>query len=429
MKNFQIILIVVFIFAAIVGLLVFSGAIPLGGKDQEGGQGTVILWGTFKTESLSGLLEDFNNVNQSYIVRYVQKNPETFDQELLEALASGIGPDMFFLPDNLAFHYGNKIFAVPYDNYPLASFKKNFVQAGEVFLTSQSILAFPMTVDPLVMYYNRSMLDANGIVAPPDNWNDFISLAPVLTKKDETNKIIKSAVGFGHFSNVSHAKDILSALFMQTGNKIVTERGGFMVSDLGESTGVYSLEDILKFYTDFADPLKNVYSWNKSFPTSRDFFSTNNLAFYFGYASELPSLVNKNPNQDFWVTEIPQIEGSGFKLTSARVTGLAISAFSKNINTAFLAASQMSSGDFASKLSKNLGVVPARRDLLKTVPADAYSPVFYVSALYAKSWLDPSPKDTDDIFRRMIDGVLSSNFEPREAVSDANAKLYLLLNK
>ena len=429
MKNFQIILIVMFIIAAVLGLLVFSGAIPLGGNNKEGGQGTVILWGTFRAEQINVLLEEFNNANQNFVVQYVQKNPENFDQDLLEALASGTGPDMFFLSDDLAFHYSNKILTIPYENFSLSSFKKSFASAGEVFLTSNGILAFPMTVDPLVMYYNRSMLEAGGIVNPPTNWDDFVNTIPTLNKKDENNKIIKSAAALGHFSNISYAKDILATLFMQTGNKIVTEQNNRFVSDLSVSIGPFSLSNILQFYTDFADPQKNVYSWNKSLPLSRDFFSANNLAYYFGYASELVSLVNKNPNLNFLAAEMPQIKDYGFKLTSAKVTGLAISAFSKNMNTAFIAAGQMSSGDFASKLANNLGVVPARRDLLAAKRADAYSPIFYSSALYAKSWLDPSTKDTDDIFRRMIDSVLSNSLRPVDAILDAQAKLSLLLNK
>jgi len=43
-------------------------------------------------------LDDFNNANPTFVVKYVQKMPDTFDQDLLEALATGSGPDMFFLP-------------------------------------------------------------------------------------------------------------------------------------------------------------------------------------------------------------------------------------------------------------------------------------------------------------------------------------------
>ncbi len=429
MKNFQLITIIVFIALAVFGVLVFSGAIPIGNDNTPGSLGTVVLWGTEKTSALTPLLEEFNNANPTFVVKYVQKSAESFDQNLLEALAAGAGPDMFFLPDSLAFHYANKISPVPYQSYSLVSFKSNFAGAGEVFLTSKGILAFPLSIDPLVMYYNRSILDANGVIYPPAFWDDLISLVPKLIKKDDSNKIIKSVVALGHFSNVAHAKNILSALFIQAGSGIVAEKDGVFSSALNASNPKYSLASILKFYTDFADPNKDVYSWNKSFPNSDNAFSREDLAFYFGFASELLSLINRNPNQNLGVAPLPQIKNSNFKLTGAQVTGIALLSSSKNFNTAFLAASLMATGDFASKFATAFGVAPARRDLLKTKPVDSYSPIFYDSALYARSWLDPSAKDTDNIFRNMIDGVLSNSLTVESAISDANSKLGLLLIK
>ena len=427
--NFQIIILIVFIATAVLGILVFSGAIPLGNQgDNTGAQGTVVLWGTVKTGIISPLLEDFNRVNTAFVVKYEEKHPDTFDNDLLEALAGGVGPDMFFISDDLAFKYSNKIYTIPYQSFSLNTFKNTFVGAGEVFLTSKGVLAFPLAVDPLMMYYNRSVLDANGIAYPPTYWDEFTNLVPLLTKKDNRGIITNSTVAMGQFSNVFHAKDILSTLFMQAGNLIIAEKNGSFISVLGQ-TGKYDLGSILKFYTDFADPLKDVYSWNKSFSNSRDAFSAENLAFYFGYASELQSLVNKNPNQNFLVASIPQIRNSNFKLTSAHVTGIAISSLSKNFNTAFTAANLMAKTDFASKFVASLGVAPVRRDLLKAAPTDAYLSTFYASAFFAKNWLDPSPKDTDNIFQEMIEKVLSNRMSVGEAVSDASAKLGLLLVK
>ena len=124
--NFQLITVIVFIALAIFGVLVFSGAIPIGDKNTPGGLGTIVLWGTVKGDTMAPLLEEFNALNPSSVVRYVQKGVNAFDQDLLEALADGKGPDMLLLPDNLAFHYINKIFTIPYKSYPLASFKNNF---------------------------------------------------------------------------------------------------------------------------------------------------------------------------------------------------------------------------------------------------------------------------------------------------------------
>lgn len=426
--NFQIILVIIFVALAIFGILVFANIIPIGNSSNTS-QGTVVLWGTASSASVAKPIEDFNRANSTFIVEYVQKFPETFDRDLLEALASGKGPDMFFITSDLAYKYSNKIYAVPYQSFPLASYKNTFVGAGEVFLTSKGILAFPISVDPLMMYYNRSILDNNSIVYPPTYWDEFANLVPLMTKKDELGKIIQSTVALGQFSNVLHAKDIISTLFMQAGSPIVSEKNGSFSSVFGDFGIKYDLGDTLKFYTNFADPLDSVYSWNKSLVNSRDAFSSEKLAFYFGYASELQLLVSKNPNQNFSVAPVPQIRGSNSKLTSAHVTGIAISSFSKNFNTAFTAASLMATGTFAAAYADSTSTVPVRRDILVTKKTDAFSPIFYASTLFAKGWLDPSPVDSDNIFRLMVENVLSSTMSTRLAVTDASAKLNLLFLK
>lgn len=427
MKNFQIIIIIVFIAAAVLGIMVFSGTIPLG-HDKGGATGTVVLWGTTPASMLNPVIEDFNRVNTTFVLKYFEKNKDTFDRDLLEALAEGTGPDLFLLPDYLAYGYRKKIFTIPYQSYPEASFKNNFTGAGEVFLTSNGIMAFPIAVDPLVMYYNRSILDANDVVYPPTYWEDFIELIPKLTKKNETNKIEKSTVAMGQFANVAHAKDIISLLFMQAGNKVVYQNEESYTAALAEGSK-YNLASMLKFYTDFADPLASVYSWNKSLPSSTDDFSKEDLAFYFGYGSELRPLINKNPNQNFLVAPMPQIKGSGTKMTSAHTIGVAISSASKNFNSAFIAASLLATSDFPQKFAEATGTVPARRDLLAQKRTDAYTPILYSSALFGKTWLDPDKEATDNIFKGMVEKVLANTLTPSEAILDANSKLSLLLAK
>lgn len=432
-SNFKIIIIIVFVIAAIFSILVFSDTISLdNNKNKIVAHGTVVLWGTVKNDIMGPLIQDFNNLNKDFTVKYVQKSTDTFDRDLLEALAKGIGPDMFLLPNDLAYSYSDKIFITPYSSYPLASFKGSYAQAGDVFLTSKGILAFPISIDPFMMYYNRTALNNNNIIYPPAYWDEFLNLIPLFTKKDENKQITKSAVALGLFSNINNAKDIITTLFMQAGNDIVKETKGFYVSDLDEfgTQKSTNLAPILSFYTSFADPLKENYSWNRSLSNSIDFFTAEKTVFYFGFASELKTLINKNPNQNLGVAQIPQIKNVNSLTTSARVTGIAISSFSKNFNSSLIAAGLLSSGDFAQKFSNALGVVPARRDLLAKKPIDdAHTPAFYSSALISKSWLDPSRTDTDNIFRNMIDNVLSNNLAPKDAIIDSSGKLHLLLIK
>lgn len=429
--NFKLIMIIVFLAMAVLAVLVFAGVIKIGGSSNKasGPTGTVTMWGSVRRELIATGLDDFNNFHDNLTVRYVYIPEESFDRSLLEAIASGQGPDLFLLPDNLAHSYANKIYTIPYASYPIASFKNFFAQAGDVFLTPSGVLAFPMVVDPLVMYYNRSILNSNDIVYPPAYWDEFVDMVTKLTKKDDTKQITQSAVALGQYGNVRNAKDILTTLFMQAGNNIVDQVQGAYYAVLREpgSSKATNLGPILSFYTSFADPLKGTYSWNSSLPSSDAFFSSDKSAFYFGFASELKNIQDRNPNLNFGVTSVPQIKNSNFKVTRAKVLGLAISSFSKKSDLAFNVATLLASENFALRLAESKGAPPARRDLLNIRPIDSYGPVFYSSALYGKSWLDPDPIGSNNIFKNMVEKVLSNNMTAEEAILDANGKLTSLL--
>ncbi|HEY4477907.1 MAG TPA: extracellular solute-binding protein [Candidatus Paceibacterota bacterium] len=372
-----------------------------------------------------------NRVNQEIDVSYSYIEPETFNQELLEAMAEGKGPDMFLLPDDLARSYLNRITAISYAKYPAANFKTNFASAGDIFTTPTGILALPLTIDPLVMYYNRSILNTNGVVYPPSNWNEFSDVIPKLTKKNDANQITASAVALGQFANVTNAKDIITTLFMQTGNPIVErdENRIYRTTLIKEEKNSQQLIGALDFYTSFANPLLPNYSWHRGLPKSRDYFTSENLAFYFGYASELPILMNRNPNLDLQISEMPQMKNASFKVTKARVTGVAISAFARDQALALAVANLMTNAGFVRDFARETGTAPARRDLLSTQLADEYMPNVFKSALYSKSWFDPSPSDTDLVFKTMVDDVLSNVSTTANAIQRANGQIDLLLVK
>ncbi|MES2416252.1 MAG: extracellular solute-binding protein [Patescibacteria group bacterium] len=430
--NFQLIVLIVFVALAVFGVLVFAGIVKIGGKDEAVVTGSVVLWGTAKADMMNNLINNFTSQNKTLTVKYVQKNRASFDQDLLEALATNTGPDLFILPDDMIVHFRNKIMPIPYASFPQATFQNTFAGAGEIYLSEKGTLALPLSIDPMIMYYNRSHLDAEGIVTPPVYWNDLESLVPVFTKKDQDRKITKSAFALGQFSNILHAKDIISMIFMQLGNPIVREKNGTLLSVLnndGENTLGGNLSSVLRFYTSFADPANSLYSWNRSLQNSRDAFSSEKLTFYFGFASELADLTARNPNENFYIAPVPQIKNSNFKLTFGHTQAVAISASTKNPTVAFTVAGLLATGDFSKQFANNLLLAPARRDLLNTKPTDAYFPVFYNSALFARSWLDPAPAETDAVFQRMVENVLSNNLSIENSISDASSKLNLLLSK
>ena len=420
---------VVFVGGAVFGLMVFSGAIPIGEKKDAQLQGSVVMWGTISSQAISGPLDDFNRLDPNISVTYVEKNPNTFDTELLEALASGVGPDLFLLPSDLVYRYNSRIFVIPYASFPLVNFKQTFATAGDVFLNSKGMLAYPLLIDPMVMYYNRSILDSNNIVNPPSFWDELQNMTPSLTRRDTAGRIVKSSVAFGQFFNVTNAKDIVSMFFLQAGNPIVKENAGVYLATISETNSSVNLGNILQFYTDFTNTLSPNYTWNRSLPNSTNAFSAEDSAFYFGYASELNSLINRNPNQNLLSAPVPQFKNTDNKATIAKVTGVAVSAFSKKQNIALSVAGQLATSEFSQKVANNLLIAPARRDLLSVRLPDAFMPNVYASSLFARSWLDPAPRDTDIIYRNMIESTVAGLMSPQNAVNDAGGKINLLFNR
>jgi ABC-type glycerol-3-phosphate transport system substrate-binding protein len=429
MKPFQIIVLLVFGVFLVIGVLIFSGIIKLpGGGDNSGVSGEVVIWGTLPSSYFDKLFNDFNLAHQkeSFSVRYIEKDKATFDNDLVEAIAASVGPDLVFLPQDLILRHVSKIYPLPLTTISERDFKDMFIEEGELFFFNGNAIAIPFTIDPIMLYWNRDSFSASGFSKPPQYWEEFMAIVPQLTTKDSATNITKSALAFGESKNILNAKDILSMLIMQAGSKIVAyspEKGVEVSLGQNNTSGLRAGEAALQFYTEFSNPVKQHYSWNKSLPSSRNMFLSGDLAMYFGYASEILDLRARNPHLNFDVAMVPQSKGVNKKITFGRMHGLAALKSSKNLTTALYVEVLLSQADFMKNIPERSYLPPTRRDLLQTRPSDPYLSIFYDSAIISNAWLDPAPKETTAIFAGMIDNVVSGRFRPQEAVSDTASQL------
>ena len=426
MSFFQTTLLLFFGFFIIFGVLVFSGILPIFDNAPDGVGGEVTLWGTLPARLLEAPLAALNAQNEDlFSVRYVEKKAASFDTELVEALASGAGPDMIFLPHDLIVRHENKVFPLPYANFSARDFRNAYIEEGELYLRDDGIIALPFSIDPIVMYWNRDTFSGAGLVKPPAEWDEFLTLAPALIKKDGAGNITQSAVAFGDFSNIANAKDIISMLILQAGNPIV-ELGaeGTRKVTLRDQRGLVTppAQSALRFYADFANPSKPIYSWNRSLPEARDMFAAGDLAVYFGYASERAAIRAESPRLNFDAAPVPQTRDAERKTAFGKMTGVAVLKNSRNAQTAFFAAFALSGKPFIESFSAVSGLPPVRRDLLAAKPkdADVFTSVFYDSALISKGWLDPKPDKTAEIFSAMVRNTLSGRSTVSSAVSEAH---------
>jgi len=66
--------------------------------------------------------------------------------------------------------------------------------------------------------------------------------------------------------------------------------------------------EALRFYTDFANPLKDVYTWNKDRPDSLEAFLSGQSAYFFGYAYDIPDIQTRAPRLNWGVSPMLQLK-------------------------------------------------------------------------------------------------------------------------
>ncbi|MDP2650273.1 MAG: extracellular solute-binding protein [bacterium] len=430
---FQVVILGAFAFFIIAAVFIFAG---LTGGGENTNVGPVVIWGTFDQslmDSYLGTLGDEDERVKNVI--YEEHSPRTFQSELVEALAGGRGPDLFFMEQAHLLRHWDKIEPYSYDLMSERSFKDTFVDESELFLSESGINALPFALDPLVMYWNRDIFAEAGFAKPPQYWDELFIMSERITKRDRANNIERATVAFGEFDNVNNAKDIISTLIMQVGGAIVVRTGGGgavreALAAGASDTGVAPAQSALRFYTEFANPVKTIYSWNRSLPQAQDAFAQGKLALYMGYASELAGIQAKNAHLNFDVALLPQIRAGESKrvLTFGTLHALAVPFASQNKRGAVEMA-RFLTGPVASQLFNELyGTMSPRRDLLSDTPSDSLKLVFRDAALISRAWPDPQAEETERIFRRMVSDITSGTLRISDSVERANQELRTLIN-
>lgn len=416
-SPFQVILLTVFGATAVAGILIFAFLISSGSGSAIG---PVVVWGTFDEAAFSAVLRTLSDSdNRLKAVTYVQKNPESFERELTEALASNIGPDLFIMRSDHTIIDSTKVLTIPLESITKEQFLDLFIEGANPFLSPDGAIAVPFAVDPFILYWNRDLFATAGIAKPPLFWDDVFNIVRAITKRTDSGSIVKSGISFGEYGNVAHAKGIISMLMMQAGSPITIRDQAnkitpAMVTRSAKDTG-QAAESALQFYTDFANPSKDYYSWNRSMKDSRTAFAYGDLAMYIGLVSEEPIIRALNPNLNFAVAATPQIRNAARSINGGTSYAFGIPRSSKNQQGAYTVAFLLASPEASQIFSRAFGIVSARRDVLAQ-PVQGGSDLYHKQALIVRTWEDPHPTETDGIFRAMIESVTSGSARLTEAI-------------
>ncbi len=430
LRPFELALVIIFIVLAITALVLLRTYQPK--PDLKDGEvailGAVQIWGTIPQESMESVLNDLRRENKQYdSVTYQYFNPASFDSVLLNALADSRGPDMILVSHERLVDMQRRIQPISFESFPRRDVRNLYVDGAEIFALVDGLYAYPVAVDPLMMYWNKDILATEGFLEAPRTWESLVnSLFPAVIQRSFDRSIQRSVVAMGEYGNVRNGFGVISTLLIQGGSQGVVqdEKGKYIIQLQNSFNGSADpLRAAADFYTRFSQPSNSLYSWNRSFGEDRQQFIAEDLALYFGYASEGEIIEQINPNLNFDIAEVPQGERSTVRRTYGKFYGISMLNSSDNLSGAYAVMNNLGSQAVTEAIAVSSNMVPPYRDTVSLGSNNTYGRVAYSSASIAMGWLNPDIANSNTIFNTMTRDINENVRDLDGAVADATNRL------
>lgn len=436
-------------FISLLSLLVISGMLSGCFKETPVKYNVNLeIWGAFDdSDAFSKIFAEYQDVNP-FVTNFEYKKflVDDYKQDLLDALASGKGPDIFLIHNTWLPEFKDKIEPAPVVLLNEAMYRKNFVDvAADDFVSEGKVYGVPLSVDSLALYYNKDLLNYEGISSPPQTWDEFNEQVKKLTKINNRGEIVQAGAALGTARNINRSTDILNALFLQNGTPTADSSGRVSFGS--------SAENALRFYTQFADRTSLLYTWNPLMHYSVDAFSEGSAAMMINYSWQADAIKKKNARLNFTVAPLPQTstDPRAVKANYANYWVLAVSKnkidlespnpqqknmvrifeaweFLKYLTTqnggSFTITNAISNATKAIPLSSDPAKLyleftkkpAARRDIVEEQKNDAFLGAFAYGNLIAKSWYQPSSVEVERILAEAIESIYYGNDSTYHAI-------------
>lgn len=404
------------------------------------------------SDAFTEIITNYRALHPNVNIEYKKFRYEEYESQLINAWAEDRGPDIFAIHNTWVKKYQSKIEPLPAEtvmayfvqkpglsselvpelrasrSLTTRELKTNFadVVASDVVLEDGLIYGLPLSVDTLALYYNRDLLNSAGIAAAPAYWNrDFQQAVKKMTKQDPKKGLVQSGIALGTSKNINRASDILSVLMMQNGATMNDgDRITFNMVPPTITSGYNPGLEALRFYTDFANPNKEVYSWNDEQPNALDAFTSGNLAMMLGYSFNLEQIRAQAPKLNFGVAKLPQIEGNQIQTNFANYWVVSVSKKTKYKDASWDFVQFMTKKENADLYLKKTGKPTALKAGITDQKEDEYLGPFAEQILSAKSWYHGlSAKDAEGAIAEMINFALNPDLKLQDVLDDGAIKV------
>lgn len=444
---------------SLLGLLTLSGALCKT-VSKEVTEATkpvqLVYWRVFDdSDAFTDAIAEYNKLHPNVNITYRKLRYDEFEKTLLDALAEDRGPDIFSIHNTWMRGYQNKLLPLPESitlpyrtiqgtikkdvawelqtkkSLSLRDLQTQFVdQVTEDAVIPEGgtkrIFGLPLSVDTMVMFYNKELLNAAGIPEPAKDWQTFQEHVKKLTKQDSAGNIVIAGTAMGAANNIDRATDLLSVLMMQNGTKMTDDYGAatFNIVPQGlEGRSTPPGIEALTFYADFASPQKEVYSWNETMPPSLDAFVQGKIAYMFSYSYNLASIRARAPKLNFGMAKLPQIAGNK-EVNFANYWMEVVSKKTTHPAEAWDFTQFITGAPIVEKYLEKTKKPTALRVLIQKQSEDINLYPFVTQLLTAKSWYKGrNSLAAEAAIKQMIDDVTRGAYTIPEAINFAVQKV------
>lgn len=302
-------------------VLLFTGVIPGLRNNQGNISGQLTVWGVFDPDNAiqSTLFASFLKKNPNIRLIYVQKDPLTYEQDLINAQAAGTGPDVFYFKNTWLPKHKDKILPANPKLLPVQQLLAIYPDVvTRDFADDQYVYAAPLYIDTMALFYNKTIFDNAGIPLPPATWEAVTEAIKRISRFNQSGQITRAGAAIGASArSINEATDLLSLIMLQS--------GGTMLTPDKQRANFSSNSKAVSFYTNFSNPRSSQYTWDPNRSYSIDAFAEENVGMIFNYAFQIPQLKAKNPFLNFAVAPMPQFAGAKINTNYASYFGLAVS--------------------------------------------------------------------------------------------------------
>ncbi len=410
-------------FVVLFFILVFLNILP--GLRNNNKVETLTFWGTEDPSAWAYTISSFSKLHSGIKINYFQVSPVDFQSRLINALASGTGPDITEINNKRLYESrsiltpasANAVTAVQLDNLFPQTVSRDFTYNNKIY-------AVPAYLDTLVLIYNKNLFNQAGIALPPKTWSAFVSDAMAM-RILRNGKIVRAGIAMGGTSqSISRASDVVSLLMEQYGVPMIDSSGYVDFSGSGAAQAV-------ALYTQFSDPRSRYYTWNDSMGSDVTAFENGRVGMIIAYASDLAdiesAISNGSSGVNVGVAAVPQANPANI-VNFPDYSGIAVTRTAKDRLGAwefadFAATDVMSAAAFANQTS----LPPALRVLIAQNSANSsIAGIFASQSLTAQDWTEPNASSVGAVFDTMIQSITSNQSDVSSAIDKAQASIAAL---